>query len=600
MSSIQSTSAWKQLSGLLEASVDRDLEVALLPLLRAFWPGLVRPRGLGHFDKAGCDLVAHDEADGLEVVIQCKGFFATEGIGDSQLAQILKSIARFQKSQLRTGTYILVHNRDGRNREAAAAIDAALQGLVDAGRARSVLQWDRMGCLRALEQQLRETIEERLRAQSERLLDEMDALFECGSDYVEAVPVRQGRLRLKPNQPARFEPGKAPLSATGLAARLASPRAAQWTLLIGLFGTGKTSAALHAARANPREVIYVPAAHVEPRRGEVGTNVLMSRITEALHLFDDFAPDERVQFQRLSGPVLRGMLSAQDSGKTLIIDALDENRGLASADEITRFASTLTELRCRVVLTTREEHFRATFANFDHLFSGLSRRGGGVRDIAVLEVQAWTAREVGALAASAAARHPGCIALERFRAAIAAGEATGWPEALVRHPFFLRMIVDLLLEGAEPARNRAGLLADWTWAKLRRDLRTDRATPVPVTDLAGYLDDIDAVHCAAARAMVAEAEGELRLVETIGSEAFMALVSERFAVRCNDLAAAIGTAFVSPVTVRYRGAVALRFTHRAFQEYYLARALVADGAELAPYPPPVRRLAGEMTGMAPA
>lgn len=593
MSSTQSTTAWKQLAGEILAVKGHDLETLLLPVLRSIWPGLVRPRSLGSYDAAGCDLIAQTDDDQLEVVIQAKGFFASEGLSDSHVSQILASIEKFANSELKTDHYVLVHSRDGRNRDAARTIDAALETLKVRNKAKTVAQWDRIQCLSAIEKRLREMIDERLSEQTVRFLAEFDALFESGSEYVDVIPLQVGELKLNRGQSADIKRDQT-AKPTRLAQMLGKAKSHQWTLLTGLFGSGKTSAALHAAREWPNGVIYVPAANVEPRRGEFGTNVLMSRIIEALHLFDDYDVDERAQYQRLGGPVLRAMLSSENSERTLIIDALDENRALATPDEITRFASMLTELRCKIVLTTREEHFRATFGNIDHLFKELSQRGGGVRNMKLLEVLPWTRKEVGALVVKIQRQKPDNPGLKHLYDVIASDQPTGWPEELLTHPFFLRMILDLVASGANPADTRVAILNQWSFAKLARDLRSARNTICPVTDRDAYIDDMEALMERAAGEMIELQNSEIRLLETLDSDRLLELASDIFRIRCRDLSAAIAVTFFNPVTQKFRGSVPLRFTHRAFQEYYLARHIVKQQLEIDPYPAIVQMLASEL------
>ncbi len=597
MSSIQSTAAWKQLNGALHSAVDRDQEIELLPVLKAIWPGLTRPRGMKVYDRAGCDLIEQEVDDYIKTVIQCKGFYASEGLEKSQIDQILKSISAFERSSFTCKEFVLVHNRDGRNRDARKVIQNALDRLIAAGKAQKVIQWDRTQCLKAIESRLREMLSERLKEQAAGYLAELDSLFETGADYVSSLPVRSGRLLLKRNAPPRVvHEGPSDEDAVNLVERLGKAKPHQWSLLVGLFGAGKTSCALHAAKERPHEVVYVPAANLEPRQGEQGTNVLMSRITEALHIFDDYDEDEKATFQRLSGPVLRGILSADETGMTLIIDALDENRTLHSPEEITRFASVLAELRCRVVLTTREEHFRATFGNYEHLFEELSWKGGGLRDIALHELRPWTNSQITELVANALARKSSSQSLRSLHAAVEAGATEGWPPDLLAHPFFLQMIIDLVAEGAGPSRNKAELLYQWSWTKLKRDLRAARATCVPVTDRDVYIGAMEELMMRVASEMVDRSDGGYRLREAIGSGRILEIASELFSTRCTDLAAAISVTLLSPVTIKYRGAVPVRFTHRAFQEFFLAKSLARSGNEIGRYPITVRSLASEIAG----
>lgn len=565
------------------AATGRDLERAVLPVARAIWPALVQPRGLAKYDSAGVDLVAFKEEGGIEVVIQCKGVFKAEGLHDDQFASFAKSISSFMESDLTTETFVVIHNQDSRNRKVADKIDAALATLVTAGRAKTVIQWDRQAFLGALEARLREMVSERIGEQSALMLDQLDRQFAYGRTYVAQVPVTQRTLSLRRGQsPAILATGR-----TGEAVNIAEALAratGRWTLLTGIFGTGKTTGALHAARLFPNRIIYVHAGSIEPRFGEGGTHSLMTRILDALAVFADFEADERGLFERLSAPMLRQLLQDPDTDALLIIDALDENSTLRSPDAVTRFASALAELRCPIIMTTRLEHFRATFGNFDHLFDELSIKGANMRDVALLELEAWRDHEVLALVEAVAQEIPENQGLKAFAEALQSGADSGWDREFLGHPFFLRMIVDLVADGGSPSETRAGLIGQWVWRKLTRDLKTSRDTPASANDRNAFIEQMEAVMTSVAGAMVEDTAGEKRLLDTISSEAVVGICETVLQTKGIDLASAIAVTLLLPTSVRHRGSVPIRFSHRGFQEYFLARHLIEVGEQPASYP----------------
>jgi hypothetical protein len=584
--------AWKQLGGELAVAVDRDFERAVLPLIRILWPQMTQSRGLAAFDKAGVDLVALGDDERIECAVQCKGFFKLEGLADDQLGQIAKSLTTFRRSGLVTDTYILLHNRDGRNKAIAAKIDAALAELVDTGVANRVIQWDRFAFLKAIETKLTEMMGERVSEQSALMLTQMNAQFRYGRTYIPDVPVRHEMLTL--------ERGNAPLIRGVRKSRqidrvtdaLLSAQG-RWTLLLGLFGSGKTAAALHAARSSPRLLLYVNAGSLGNTIYN-GTNAMMARILDALAIFGDFDTDDRALFGRLASPMLRQLLSNPDGNATLIVDALDENHFLASPIGMGKFASSLAELTCPVVLTTRIEHFRSTFGNFDHLFDELSTKGGNMDDIALLTLDPWGRAQIAHLVAACAAEDPDNAALAIFASEISAGRDGGWPAELLGHPLFLRMIIDLAADGVAPSTDRAQLVDSWIWRKLTRDLKADRALPVEVVDRNAFLEKMEATMQRVAAAMlIAEGEG-YKLAETLPSDEVIAIVEEMLGITGLDLPRAIAVSLLVPVDVRFRGSVPIRFSHRAFQEYFLARHIVASELDPTHFPVAVQALATDL------
>lgn len=366
MTATQGTNSWKRLSGELLAARGRDFERAVLIPARALWPTLIQPLGMADYDRAGIDLIMFKEGGGIEVAVQCKSFFKAEGLQDDQWADFEKSFSSFERSGLTVDTFVVVHNQDGRNQLVSGKIDAALAVLVASGKAKQCIQWSRESFLKALENRLREMIAERLGEQSMLLLGELERQFAYGRTYISNVPVTSRTLTLRRGFPPRIAGAATQRQQTDIAQAL-TRATGRWTLLTGLFGTGKTSAALHAALLSPRRILYIHAASIEPKFGEGGTNSLMSRILDALGVFGDFEADERGLFERLAGTILRQLLQAPETDALLILDALDENRTLDSPEAVTRFASALSELNCPLIMTTRQEHsFARWVMGFDH------------------------------------------------------------------------------------------------------------------------------------------------------------------------------------------------------------------------------------------
>lgn len=598
MASQQSSAPFKRLLGEVAGASASTLAPMLLPYLRAFWPSLAM--GSGELrETSGADLIAVDAEGRVDVVVCCIGLTGSTGLKPHHLPALLDAIDRFRKSPLQCREYLLIHNLDGRNRELEEQITREAELLITSGKVRVARTWYRSQLVGGVEDRLRELIRERLHEQSELMLRQMKTLFGIGSGFVKHVPVIDQQLRLRPGDAPIVEPANPAVRVEPVADILGVPGGHQWSLLIGLYGSGKTSAALHAAADRSHEVVYVHAGSIEPRRGENSTNIVMSRILEQLRLFGDQDDADRTILERLSGPILRGILSSEDSADTLIIDALDENRSLASPEAITTFASTLAELRCNVVLTTRQEHFRSTFGNFDHLFEGLSWRGGGNRNIRLLDLQPWSTTQVTELLSAAIIEQPDSASLGELRNEIARGGTGGWDLEFLKHPFFLRMIMDLTLDGEAPSGRRAEILLRWSRRKLVRDLRSARSTLIPVRDRDAFICDVEMLMEAVAGEMT-ELDGNMvQLLDTLPSSRIIELAETVFGVRKPDIGTVLSVSLLVPAAVRFRHVVPVRFSHRAFHEFYLARKLHAESRGGALYPETVQALLNELSAPPP-
>lgn len=592
MVGMMGTKPWKDLNGKIHAATDRDFERAVLPLMRAIWPGLVQVPAMKAYDRCGIDLLSLTNDDKIECAVQCKGFFKVEGLADDQLNPIAKSIDSFRRSGLRTNTYVLVHNQDGRNRNVEEKVDELLAELVASGRADQAIQWDRHKLFCALQDALWKMIEERVEQQADLVIEQASMNFGQAADIVSKVPIEQSSLRLKRGSRAKVVTAGEASTESELAGMLQGSND-RWTLLTGLFGSGKSTSCLNVARHAPSRVIYVPAADIEPEKGEVGTNVLMQNILKALSIFADFEDDERGVFERLASAMLRKELSANDSTATLIIDGLDENRSLAGPAEMARFASTLAELRCRVVLSTRSEHFHASFGNYDHLFDELSSRGVP-KKIPVLHLAPWGWQQIFELVEHASIQDPANQNISAFLEEVRKKQSGGWDAEFLRHPLFLRMTLDLIAEGMNPAENSSKLISTWTHQKLIRDLKAARETPVPITDRDDFLHSIKKLMAEVAGLMTdTDDGGDVQLSETIDSRELVSIAQRTFSIDRVSLHSIASTSLIVPVAVRYRTSVPMRFSHRAFQEYFLAVHLHEAGSEGGKYPQAVQEyLAG--------
>jgi hypothetical protein len=310
---------WETLKGDLAVSTDRDFERLVLPLLRLFWPEMVRPPARKGFDTAGIDLVAGDDGGNFSCVVQCKGFFSQAELEDSHYRQIRDSIDAFYRSEFTCQKFVLLHNRSGKNRAVSEKIEKDLARLVAAGKAQETQLWDRQTFVSAVDKRLDCLIGQRLREEAQLRLDQIAHHFAFGNVYVPIVPVVESCLILRRFQTPEIEVlGRREVPIADLVLSSAKTR---WTLLTGLFGSGKSTTALHAAVQSTGTVIFARCADMVFDSGTISTNSLLQRVMQSLHLFDDFDDEDRKSFERFSGFTLRRALSRPNSGFVLVLGA---------------------------------------------------------------------------------------------------------------------------------------------------------------------------------------------------------------------------------------------------------------------------------------
>lgn len=588
--------AWKQLRGEIGSATKLNFERLALSLLRLIWPDLIRPAEGDQLDRAGVDLAAGLEGTHLGCAVQCKGFHAAEELTRDNYRQIRASVDTFLASSFTCDEYVLFHNRDSRNKELTAVIEADLERLVQAGKAAHARVWDRQTFIRDYSKEVRRHLAERLARHSARTLEHMSRIFDFGDIYVPAVPVSEQRLTLVRGERPEIDP-IAPAALREPARLISSPSSTRWTLLMGLFGTGKSSAALRAAQHTSRLLIYTRCGDMNARDGGVGTNSLMESVLRSLALYEDFDEEARARLVRLSGTLLRAALVDEENSAVLILDGLDENRDYATPRGVMTLSSALAELRCPIIFTTREEHFNATFANYENLLEDHSTKGGARREARLFRLEPWGDEQV-AQFLDLAARRPGheSPSLGRLKARLRAGEMAERELQLLRHPLFLQMIAALAANGEEAGTTAAQVLGKWTYLKMSRDLEADRVLAGESYNARDYVADMGTALEAVAGAMVDHSSGTTVLTESVPEELATEEIGKSFPDRIQNLLTATSASLLIPTGPRSGDRSKLMFSHRIFQEYYLARHLVATGAEFHTFPREVVELCTQLQG----
>jgi hypothetical protein len=586
--------AWKQLRGEIASATKLNFERLALSLLRLIWPDLFRPPEGDQLDRAGVDLAAGLEGTHLECAVQCKGFYAAEQLTRDNYRQIKESVETFLASPFICDDYVLFHNRDSRDKALTGAIEADLERLVQGGKATRARVWDRQTFIRDYSKEVRRHLTERLARHSDQILERMSLIFDFGDIYVPAVPVSEQRLTLVRGERPRIE-AVTPVALREPARLISDPSRTRWTLLMGLFGTGKSSAALRAAQHTDRLLIYTRCADMSARDGGVGTNSLMESVIRSLALFEDFDEEARARLVRLSGTLLRQALVGEESSALLILDGLDENRDYATPRGVMTLSSALAELRCPILFTTREEHFNATFANYENLLEDHSTKGGARRDARLFRLEPWTDGQVARFLGLAAERSEHRN-ISRLKSRLEAGEIKERELELLRHPLFLQMITALAASGEETGTSAAEVLGKWTYLKMSRDLEADRVLPAEIYNARDYAAAMGTALEEVAGAMTEHRSGSTLLTETVSEEFATATVSKAFPGRVQNLVTATSASLLIPSGPKTAIRSQLMFSHRIFQEYYLARHLVATGADFQNFPPEVVDLCRQVQG----
>lgn len=581
---------WASTKCELMVSASHDFERKCLPLLKIKWPALVHPKTLKYLDRSGIDHVWLSDGSPLGAVIQCKGFEVEEPLGDSQIKQIRDSIETFIKSRYTCEHYVLLHNREGRDREFAKAIQLELKKLVDSKKSKVAELWDIDRLINELNSELSVRLLNQVRKRAESAKNSQQAKFLFGSVFIGDVPCRMGTLKpqLHGTPQMKWDRDSEVTDPLTGVAQFITRRS--WTLIVGTFGSGKSLLALRLGLLKEREVIYVPAS--ELRHAEIGShseNSLMRMIVQYINIFDedaDFSDSERESLRKLAGPLLAARLRDQDNQFVLVIDGLDENRVYSSSHGLQLLTNELGRASCPIILTVRKEQFFDQFLLFSDQLIERGKFRSTDDQIRIVELNEWGHDQVLSYIDAAITTLSGeeNIGLTEFRSMVSSGVLSG--RFFLEHPLLLAMTVDLVAEKGSTVtlNNCASLYEQWIFRKLVRDFSIDRLIPVGFENSGLVIQKTVALMVAVANAMVSKEDNGYELLESIDEVTVRRLASDQFEGAIVPTALYSTTSLLEPIRQRGSTGFELKFFHRSFHEYFLACALVGCGQGAQGYP----------------
>lgn len=590
--------AWKKWSGALAVSTGDDFQRKVLGLLRLLWPDLQEAPRLKHWDRKGIDLIVWADSGPFPCVVQCKGF-EVQHIGERQIDQTLRSIEKFKQSDQTAVIYLIVHNRDGSNREFVVRVEEALAKLVRAGKAKTAMLWDRQRTVKELFWQMEKLLISALYKSSQEIFSIFRKLFRFASTQLSVVPAAEHEMILSRNA-APIIRQRSSVGLANVSELIQMSSGIHWTILTGIFGIGKTTAALLTAIHSNTPVLFLRAASVPYSVFSTGgTSLLTRHVIESLNLLETINDKDKEDFYSAAAAVLSYLLRKKNSNFLFVLDGLDEHRFLVTAVGLQRLSNQIADFSCRVVLTTRQEHLFSMLGDFNIAMEEVSAKYGP-RTARIVQLSRWTNIQVEQLVNSAIkeASPDERQRLKIFGDLIRKGEAEQVYGQLCYHPLFLQFILEDVVEFGVRSSGRVSLISSWIARKMRRD----RTTLLPGGDTARIAvdNDMDAEEfisrmCRALESVAFEMvdKGDFRLLEMLPGSRVTEIVAGAFEKPVNLLPVLLNSVLI-PLSARTGESVPIGFALRIFQEYFLASYLSRCGLKTSPYPPEVQSLAAEM------
>lgn len=571
------STTFRRLKGSLQTADSRDFERAVLPWIRLLWLDTIPAPALQSYDRIGVDLIALTNNGQADLVVQCKGFKAVEQeLGPDQVRQCLESITSFAASEYKAITYLLVYNRLGSRDSMRAPIEGALQRLVSSGQVRRAELWPCDKLLREASSCLKKRFLKAIGSQSEDLRRRMAT----NTGALHDVPLRRSQLivdRYQLKEKAEHadsisDPARELLAlGAGNDARL---------ILLGEAGFGKTTAAMRAAAMSHRRVFLVRAAtFIE---GPVNKSALLSHFSFIKEFLEDLPSEDYAVVLPLAKSVMDGLLSTRDTPAALVIDGLDESIALSRRGGLQWLFNSLLRYHIPVILTARTEFWRARSTDFATSFGIVAEQKGTMqRDVCVqlLELLPWDDERILALSKLYYSRLKDVTEKQNilaFADLVRHGTYVEYYGDIPRRPLFLRFILETVALSGIHRVGRAQLVEEWSRAKIVRDyIEPLKNAGLGRISIMKSGEPIESTIEIAFNAMKMASHLMSRVVEGRLEMLPACKVQDLLKQDCNlsNIVDPLGL-FLNSLLVPIDSlglAGSIRFGHKLYQEYYLAR-----------------------------
>lgn len=584
---------WKDLKHRIREQEGRLFEREAERLLRLRFPNIIQTPARQRLDKAGIDLVTRDEHGAIDVAVQCKGFEVSLP-GPDQFRQARESIAAFASSKETARLFVFVHNRDGRSREFEANVRTLLNDLVSSGKCQAVEYFDLDMLMNSSRDVLRAHLKSSLRTAAKNKLAELRGLFEVVGDPLMDVPATENQLFINLTSHPRFEE-VSPTSRRNVRELVTSRSDAKFTLLIGNFGTGKSTAGLLAANSEGNSeptIIFAECAYFLIDRLGSGLTVLLEEALKASGVFNEI-PERDHELFHLAAPLLREQLGNRgeklgaEHQYVLILDGLDENRLYARPEGMAILINSLADLHCPIVLTTRREHLFATFESMKTGFLVFGKKHGARKPIRVFSLEPWSREDVRNFVEGSArtleqdGRTSEADRLTDFLRILDEKRDKDFYGELSSHPLFLRLILDDIVANGIRQVGRAKLLRDWSLYKINRDLKSKAQNANQGWHFdRDFADRIMNVMEETAFQMTEDAAGGRVLTEHLDRDTLERLAHRHFPTDPDVAVTVLLNSLLVPRYLFQDSKFTVHFIYRVFHEFFLACYAVRRGIAL--------------------
>lgn len=554
----------------------RDFQKRCYEWLNFLYPDLIDAKDLGEIDNEGVDLYILDsDKENYLKAFQCKGF--EKSFGESQLKQCIKSIQKFLTSGIKSEEYYLIINTQV-NSDYSKKLIEALDSLRKGGVAKLVKLINAKSFIDLFNGEFQKLIIQKAKESNLKFYTDYDNLMGQGF-YFEDVPFVSNNVEKE--RPLKYLSEKAYDSST-ISINLINKQKGKYFFLISEFGFGKTTTLLELYKTyvvNGLTPIFIPAGVLDSNAFGA-TSTIAKEIFKVLFEGEDVIDSEKVV--RFSGESMTALLE-NNSNIILLFDGLDEHLQFFKLEGLKRLFNSTANFKAPCIFSFRQSYWEEHHEDFRLALSKTKA------DIEYIFLKEWNNEHISKFVTifestqSTILTASEIIRIDEFVGIVDNDLYKKYYGDIPKRPLFLKMILRDIIGDKIKAQNISGLYEDYFKEKFERDIQGQFASFEPQREIdsnfsVSYLLQVMlSIHEAAAMACITNDVNfntrELAIIENIVHEKEIRRLLELNKLGSN-LAHFINLSVLTPVSRRGNMNMRLKFVHKSFMEFFIAKGLI--------------------------
>ncbi len=564
----------------LYESHGRDFQKKCYSWLKFLYPELLDAKDLGEIDKEGVDLyLFNSDRKNYEKAFQCKGF--EKVFENSQLEQCIKSIKKFSKADVYAEEYYLVINVQLRG-DYAGKILTELNQLVENKNAGKVFLLNSNSFVSFYNKQLKKLILHKITESNKKFYDDYTSIMEQ-KFYYENVPYVEKDKTSK--TPLEFILNSLNTSNEQKTISDINKGDGKYIFIVSEFGFGKTTTLLelyHRCINNKLIPIYIPAT-ILSNSAFSGTSTITREIFKIL--FDDIESEESDKIIRFSSESMTSLLQ-NESNIVLMFDGLDEHLQFYKMEGLRTLFNSTSGFKTTCIFSFRKSFWEERYEDFN-----LALAKNKIKQDYIYLVE-WGHDEISdyiELFLSKNIERFSTIQLSRLnnlRQLISNNLYSEYYGDIPKRPLFLEMILRDVVSGDIKKRNISELYLSYFLEKFDRDIlgQFEKFAPQRETPSLGIgalktilleIHEAVALSCIKNETLVHPDESIDAIIENMFHERDIRHNMTQLGL-LNDIAKFLSISVLTPVSKRGYMNMKLKFVHKSFMEFFIARAICKE------------------------